>query len=315
LNGQPSVRQETRQRVIEAMQTLNYRRNFAARALVTRRSHTVGIVGFDTTLFGPARMLYSVEDAAWRAGYLVSIATVRELTRQQVVDAVDRLTQHAVDGVIAIAPNQAMTRALAEAPARLRCVAVGGAGESDAALRVSIDNVTGARLATQHLLDLGHRTVHHAAGPLDWPEARARLDGWRATLAAAGRPIPPVATGWWDAESGYEHGRRLAPDPGVTAVFCANDRIALGLLRAFHEAGRRIPADVSVVGFDDTPEAGFFHPPLTTVRQDFEELGRRSLELLLGHMGVSEMTDSPDHVLVPPDLVVRASSGPRSPGA
>ncbi len=310
LNDHPNVRQETRQRVLEAMQSLNYRRNLAARTLVTRQSHTLGIIGFETTLFGPASMLYGIESAARDAGYLVSIATVRDLESRHVLDAVDRLTQHSVDGVIAIAPKQAVTTALGQAPRDLPCVAVGGAGDSAAVPTVRIDNAAGARLAVRHLLDLGHATVHHAAGPADWPEAHERIEGWRRTLEEAGATVPPVHPGWWDADAGWTQGRRLAADPSVTAIFCANDRIALGVLRALHEAGRRVPEDVSVVGFDDMPDSGFFLPPLTTVRQDFAELGRRSLGLLLDHM-TAEADRPAGQILVQPDLVVRASSGPR----
>ncbi|WP_097320381.1 LacI family DNA-binding transcriptional regulator [Paractinoplanes atraurantiacus] len=307
LNNHPNVRQETRLRVLEAMQSLNYRRNLAARTLVTRQSDTLGIIGFETTLFGPASMLYAIESAARDAGYMVSIASVRDLERRHVVEAVDRLTQHAVDGVIAIAPKLTVTNALAQAPPSLHCVAVGTAGEPDAAPTVGIDNTAGARLATQHLLDLGHATVHHVAGPADWPEAQERVEGWRDTLYKAGAVVPPADPGWWDAESGYARGRVLAADPQVTAIFCANDRIALGVLRALHETGRRVPDDVSIIGFDDMPDAGYFLPPLTTVRQDFRELGHRALALLLEHMAGDSTTDQ---VLVTPHLVPRASTGP-----
>ena len=310
INDHPNVREETRQRVLDAMRSLNYRRNLAARTLVTRQSHTLGIIGFETTLFGPASMLYGIESAAHSAGYMVSIATVRNLDRQHVLDAVGRLTQYSVDGVIAIAPKHAVTTALIQAPPDLRCVAVGGAGRSDAVPTVQIDNATGARLATQHLLDLGHPTVHHAAGPADWPEAHERIEGWRRTLYEAGAVVPPVHPGWWDAGSGYEQGRTLAADPQVSAIFCANDRIALGVLRALHEAGRRVPEEVSVVGFDDMPDSSFFLPSLTTVRQDFAELGRRSLGLLLEHISAPAADRPPEHILVAPELVVRASSGP-----
>ena len=310
LNDHPHVRQETRERVLEAMRSLNYRRNLAARTLVTRQSHTLGIIGFETTLFGPASMLYGIESAAREAGYLVSITTVNRLERRPVLDAVERLDQHSVDGVIAIAPKAAVTNALVQAPSNLRCVAVGGDGETDAVPTVRIDNATGARLATQHLLDLGHRTVHHAAGPADWPEAHERIEGWRRTLYAAGAVVPPVTPGWWDAGSGYEQGQALAADPSVTAIFCANDRIALGVLRALHEAGRRVPEDISVVGFDDMPDSPFYLPPLTTVRQDFGELGRRSLALMLEHLSGSADGKPPSHVQIAPELVVRGSSGP-----
>src|SRR5436305_1736234 len=103
--------------------------------------------------------------------------------------------------------------------------------------------------ATRHLIDLGHRTVHHVAGPAGWLDAAGRAEGWRAELDRAGRPVPAPLQGDWSARSGYAAGRALAADPDVTAVFCANDHLALGLLRAFHEAGRQVPAEVSVVGF------------------------------------------------------------------
>ncbi|MEU7905582.1 LacI family DNA-binding transcriptional regulator [Actinoplanes sp. NPDC049118] len=308
LNEHPNVRQETRERVLEAMESLDYRRNLAARTLVTRQSHTLGIIGFETTLFGPASMLYGIEDAARTAGYLVSIAMVRNLDRRPVLEAVDRLRQHAVDGIIAIAPKPAVTNGLLQAPSDLYCVAVGGAGETEAVPTVRIDNATGARLATEHLLALGHSTVHHVAGPADWPEAQERIAGWRDALNRAGAVVPPIVPQSWNAESGYLQGQRLARDESVTAVFCANDRIALGVLRALHEAGRRVPEEVSVVGFDDMPDSGYFLPPLTTVRQDFAELGRRSLTLLLEHMAGPDDAESPAHVTVTPELIVRGST-------
>ncbi|MEV6342583.1 LacI family DNA-binding transcriptional regulator [Actinoplanes sp. NPDC051851] len=322
VNDHPNVRAETRERVLAAMRSLNYRRNLAARTLATRESHTLGIIGFETTLFGPESMLYGIESAARGAGYLVSVATVRELSHRPVREAMDRLAQHDVDGIIAIAPKPAVITALTHAPAGLACVAVGGANPVvgpasgagsgfDQFPTVRVDNAAGARLATRHLLDLGHATVHHAAGPPDWPEAQARVDGWRETLYAAGAVVPPVTPGWWDAAAGYEQGRRLAADPEVTAVLCANDRIALGVLRAMHENGRRVPEDVSVVGFDDMPDSGYFMPPLTTVHQDFAELGRRALALLLRHMSRPDDGAPPENVVVAPDLILRTSTAPR----
>ncbi|MEV6300207.1 LacI family DNA-binding transcriptional regulator [Actinoplanes sp. NPDC051861] len=309
LNEHPNVRAETRERVLAAMRSLNYRRNLAARTLATRESHTLGIIGFETTLFGPESMLYGIESAARAAGYLVSVATVRELAHRLVLEAVDRLAQHDVDGIIAIAPKPSVITALTHAPAGLACVAVGGAGSGgDPFPTVRVDNTAGARLATRHLLDLGHATVHHVAGPPDWPESQARVDGWRETLYAAGAVVPPVTAGWWDAAAGYEQGLRLAADPFVTAIFCANDRIALGVLRALHEAGRRVPEDVSVVGYDDMPDSGYFIPPLSTVHQDFGELGRRALAVLLRHMGRPSDDAPPEAVLVAPRLIPRSST-------
>lgn len=308
LNDHPSVRPETRQRVLDAMRALNYRRNSAARTLVTRRSRTLGLIAFETTLFGPASTLYALEQAARAAGYFISVASVRTLDRESVREAVDRLCEQSVEGIVAIAPKNSMVTALAQVPAGLAVVGVGGGGES--LPTVCIDNVAGAAMATRHLLDLGHTTVHHIAGPADWPEARDRIDGWRAALYAVAAPVPAPWPGDWSARSGYEQGRLLAAEPSVTAVFCGNDQIALGTLRALHEAGRRIPDDVSVVGFDDVPESGFFLPPLTTVRQDFAELGRRSLALLIEQLHNGTRTNR--RVSLTPGFVARASSGPPS---
>ncbi len=151
------------------------------------------------------------------------------------------------------------------------------AGPQDAVPVVAVDQFAGAVSATQHLLDLGHTSVSHISGPADWLETQERIEGWRATLEAAGIEAPPPLAGDWSARAGYDLGRRLTADPSVTAIFAANDQMALGVLRALHEAGRQIPAEVSVVGFDDIPEAPYFMPPLTTVRQDFIEVGSRSL--------------------------------------
>ncbi|WP_433309672.1 substrate-binding domain-containing protein [Micromonospora sp. CA-269861] len=307
INRHPHVTDATRQRVMDAMRKLDYRRNLTARALVTRRSGTLGIIGYESPLFGPSSMLYAIESAARAAGYFVSVASVRQLDRRSVLDAIDWLCQQSVEGVIAIAPKPAMADALAEASPAIACVTVGG-GSSDAVPSARIDNVAGARSATRHLLDLGHRTVHHVAGPDDWPEAGERLRGWREALQDAGRPTPPVVPGDWSARAGYEQGRRLTVDPFVTAVFCASDQLALGVLRALHEAGRRVPEDVSVVGFDGTLDSAHYLPPLTTVRQNFAELGRLSLELLLSQLDRTEGAPASRRQLLVPELVIRRST-------
>lgn len=306
LNDLPNVSPTTRERVLDAVRVLNYRRNLAARTLVTSRSRTIGLIGFETTLAGPASMIYGIEKAAREAGYYVSIATVRSLERYAVLDAVEQLCAQAVEGIIAIAPKNSVADALTQVPVGTPAVGVGGADDGFVPM-LRVDNVRGACMATRHLLDLGHATVHHVPGPIDWPEARDRLDGWRQTLHAAGAPVPPTESGDWSARSGYVRGQRLAADPSVTAVFCANDHIALGVLRAFHEAGRPVPARVSVVGFDDTPESGYYLPPLTTVHQDFAELGRRSVDLLVAQLnGAQPAANGQVHLC--PHLVVRASA-------
>jgi len=305
INDSPHVRADTRQRVEDAMRKLGYRPNSVARALVTGRSRTLGVVSFDTTLFGPASTLFGIERAAHDAGYFVNIVSLRSLTRSAVLSTVERLRQQGVDGILVIAPQESATQAVLHLPDDVAVVAAEAAPDESVPL-VAIDQVEGARLATQHLLDQGHPTVWHVSGPLDWLEAQDRVDGWRTTLETAGAAPPPVLLGDWSARSGHELGRDLAANPDVTAVFAGNDQMALGLLRALHEAGRRIPDDISVVGFDDIPEAEYFTPPLTTVRQNFNEMGRRSLLLLLERIETGDRT--PVRETVAPELIVRAST-------
>ena len=303
INDSPHVRAATRQRVEDAMRKLEYRPNPVARALVTGRSRTLGVVSFDTTLFGPASTLFGIERAAHDADYFVSIVSLRSLDRSSVMSAVERLRAQGVDGILVIAPQESASQAILHLPQDVPVVAA-EAGPGESVPLVAVDQVEGARLATQHLLDLGHRTVWHISGPSDWLEAQDRIDGWRSTLEAAGAAPPPVLVGDWSARSGHELGSRLGAE--VTAVFVANDQMALGVVRSLHEAGRRIPGDISVVGFDDIPEAEFFTPPLTTVRQNFNEMGRRSLLLLLEQ--IESRSRAPIRETVPPELIVRAST-------
>jgi DNA-binding LacI/PurR family transcriptional regulator len=307
INDSKQVRPTTRERVLAAMRQLDYRPNSVARALVTGRSHTLGVVSFDTTLYGPASTLFGIERAAHAEGYFVSIVSVTSLDRESVLSAVERLRAQGVDGILIITPQEAATEAVVHVPPGMPMVAV-EAGPERAVPVVTVDQIEGAQAATRHLLSLGHRTVWHIAGPGDFLEARQRIEGWQSALEAAGADVPPVLSGDWSPRSGYELGQRLVTVRGVTAVFAANDQMALGLLRALHEVGRQIPRDISVVGFDDIPEAQYFIPPLTTVRQDFNELGRQSLMLLLSEIGAAERSSS--RVVVAPELVVRESTAP-----
>jgi len=209
-----------------------------------------------------------------------------------------------VDGVVVIAPLRAGVDALRHVRTDFAVVAV-AAGPNASIPVATIDQVAGAAAATRHLLSLGHETVWHLAGPNDWKEAEERIEGWRSVLQAVGAPLPALLRGDWTARSGYELGQNLLEIPEVTAVFAANDQMALGLLRRLHEAGREVPRDLSIVGFDDIPEAAYFTPPLTTIRQDFTDLGRRCLYALLARI---EGEAGPTRVVVAPELVVRGST-------
>ncbi|MEO3872977.1 LacI family DNA-binding transcriptional regulator [Nonomuraea sp. B12E4] len=307
LNDHPNVRADTRARVEAAITRLGYRRNLVARALVTKRSRTLGVVSFDTKLYGPASTIYGIEQAARTAGYFVSIVSLKSLDTASVREAIDYLAEQGVDGVVVVAPQRSAARALVKLPSGLPAVAVEGTHSADVSA-VCIDQMEGAKLAVRHLLQLGHKTVWHVRGPSDWLEAEGRLEGWRAALEEAGRPVPEPLVGDWSPHAGYEAGKSLAAMDGVTAVFTANDQMALGVLRALSEEGVRVPGQISVVGFDDIPESEFFSPPLTTVRQDFDVVGRHCIEVLLRQIDAGPTAYEP--LVIRPSFVVRSSTAP-----
>jgi DNA-binding LacI/PurR family transcriptional regulator len=314
LNSPEKVRPATRARVLAAVRELDYRPNLAARVLVTGRSGVLGVVSFDTTLYGPASTLYGIERAAREHDYGVSIVSLNLLNRQSIGEGVDRLRSQKVDGIIIVAPHESAAAGLHDLPPHLPIVVV-GAGEDVPFPLAAVDQYGGAVRATRHLLSLGHETVAHLSGPASWVDANGRVAGWRDTLVAEGRPVRDVLVGDWSAQSGYHLGKRIARDREVTAVFAANDAMALGLLRALREAGRLIPAEVSVVGFDDVPESPYFSPPLTTVRQNFGDVGQRAFKLMLDRMSDPDADLGADPAghrrVIEPELVVRESTDVR----
>ncbi|MBU7596563.1 LacI family DNA-binding transcriptional regulator [Streptomyces sp. P38-E01] len=304
LNGHPNVREQTRLRVRAAIEELGYRPNRAARALVTGRSQIIGVVAQNSTLYGPSSLLAAFELAASAAGFVVSVRRVRHLDRASITAAVEHHRDQRVAGIVVIAPTAAADEALAEVPADIPLVAVDGDPERGGAL-VTVDQEAGAAAATRHLLDAGHETVWHVSGPADWFDAAGRVHGWRHALETAGAEVPPVSAADWSAASGYRAGQMLARMPEVTAVFAANDHLALGILRAMTERGRRVPDEVSIVGFDDVPEAAYFTPPLTTVRPDFDAAATDTLELLLPR--INGTGSGSEHRVLTPELVARSS--------
>jgi DNA-binding LacI/PurR family transcriptional regulator len=306
LNGFPKIRPATRARVLAAIEELGYRRNTAARTLVTRRSGIIGVITADMNHFGPANIMLGLESASREAGYSLSLTGLPEISRASLRAAVDQVLDLAVEAVVMIVAHQEALTLAQSLRIGVPLVLVEG-DLSATPLRAGVDQIAGARLATDHLLDLGHESVLHLPGPAVWLEAAARAEGWRLALAERDRSVPALmAEGDWSSRSGYEAGRAMLQETRLpTAVFAANDQMALGLLRALHEAGVRVPQDVSVVGFDDLPESGYFTPPLTTVRQDLRQLGQLTMALVLrvlaGELDASEP-------LVKPLLIVRSST-------
>ncbi|MDG4825887.1 LacI family DNA-binding transcriptional regulator [Asanoa sp. WMMD1127] len=315
INRHPHVAVATRARVLAAIEELGYRPNGAARALATGETRTIGLATANISQYGPAQTMVGLEHAARAAGYSLTVQVLDDTTARTMTAAIDRLATQSLAAIIALSTYDETVRAVRQAQSAVPLIAV-QAREAGHGPAVWVDQTAGAALATRHLLDLGHRTVHHVTGPAGSIEATARRRSWRAELEAAGAPVPSVLRGdWWPA-SGHAAGRELVArrrgGESVTAVFVANDQMAFGLLNAFYEAGLRVPEDVSVVGFDNVPEAPYSIPPLTTVRQDFAELGRRGVQLVLELLRGEQARPRP----VAPQLLVRATTAPpaRGPG-
>jgi DNA-binding LacI/PurR family transcriptional regulator len=308
INGERYVKEEVRLRVLQAAQELGYRRNNAARALNSGRTRRIGLVSLGSALHGPASMLFELERAARSTGYSLSVVTTFEGDPAGVAGAIDSLLTEGVDGIVLSEPIDEGENVPLDVDLPVLSLGRFPGLTGSRIVITGSDGPQAGRIATEHLLSLGHRTVWHVAGPEPWHGSRAREEGWRAALAEAGAVAPPMTRAGWSAASGYQCGRMLARIPDCTAIFAANDHVALGIMRAMAEQGRRIPEDVSLVGFDDVPEAGYFHPGLTTVRQEFAEVGREAVRLLLDQLATG--VSSTENALVEPVLIPRATVGP-----
>jgi DNA-binding LacI/PurR family transcriptional regulator len=304
INHHPSLRPETRQRVQAVIDEMHYRPNLVARALGSSRSRTIGVLASQRTQYGAAAAIQGVERAAQDAGYFVNTTSLVSNDPAALRAALALQLDHMVDGIVIIAPQTRTLNLLDELASDVPYVML-HSRESGDPHELFVDQVAGARAATRHLIGLGHRDIVHLAGPQEWIEADARMQGFLLEMIDADMPVTPPILGDWTAAFGHHAGLELARTGGFTAVFSSNDQMALGLIHAFRSAGRSVPGDVSIVGFDDIPEAAHFWPPLTTVRQDFEELGRQCVARLLGTSSGPLSGSSP----LDPELVIRESTG------
>lgn len=305
LNDSPQLRPRTRERVLAAIEDLGFRPSAAARALATSRSGLIGILAAEShSFYGTATAMAAIEQAARDAGYRVPVVNAAP-DAESLADGLAHLQRENVEAIVVLAPQERALEAIDSLAIGVPFVALGASGRG-ADSRLLVDQAEGARLATEHLLGLGHTRIAHIAGPQQWVEAHARLDGFTARMTEAGLAPSGVIAGDWSAESGFRAGLRLLDEAvGATAVFAGNDQMALGLLHACADRGVRVPEDLSVVGFDDVPEAAHYQPPLTTIRQDFAEVGRRTIGVVLAELrGGTAAVDRP----VPPVLVERAST-------
>lgn len=300
INGRPNIKASTREKVEAAMSEIDYIPSSIARALATNRSRRIGVIVDSPMEFGPGSTMRGIEQAAVAAGYAVAAATVDD----DVDAAYEHLKLQGVEALCVIAPRYSTIPSLREIGRGLPTILLKAEPEDDL-LTAAVDQYAGAVHAVDHLLELGHRRILHLAGPTDWADARVRGRAFSDRLGAEGLPLLPELIGDWSSDSGYEIGRTAPELADVTAVFVGNDQMALGLIHGLRTRGIRVPEDVSVVGFDDLPDARHFLPPLTTVRQDFAELGRVAIRTLL-----ARLEGDPDvaSTMLEPELIAREST-------
>jgi LacI family transcriptional regulator len=308
INNSPDVSNKTRRRVLEAIEVLGYHPNLVARSLKTRRSLILEVITFGVDTLIPRELMEAMGRGAKARGYRIMFSSIVDENIHEVRSLLHRLNSRACDGAIITAPvkNAAFEQLIEFHPA-VPLVQI--RNERGSILpSVIIDQEVGSQMATQYLIDLGHRQIAEISGPPGWHEPAMRHESFMATLSAHQlTPAAIVESSQWMPTGGYEAAHRLL-DSGApfSALVVANDYLALGAILALSERGLRVPEDVSIIGFDDTPEAAFFRPPLTTIRQDYEALGQQSIQYLID---IINNPDMPVHqrVLVP-QLIERQST-------
>ncbi|MEY4944743.1 MAG: hypothetical protein RL384_687 [Actinomycetota bacterium] len=304
LNNNPSIRPETKTRVLKAMESLGYRPSLAARALASSRSKMLGILSSDTDFTGPAAMVHHMEAAARAQGYFVVTVGIDANDEESVQSGIDHLMKLGIEGLALVTPQLRAVEIARAAVSGIPVVTLDSMYRMDE-LAVSVDNFAGGAAATQHLIDLGHRNIVHISGPQGWFESTTRAAGYTATMLNANL-TPQVIDGDWQIDTGYRIGKKLdIESKGVSALFVANDRMAFGLLHAMRERNIEVPKRLSIVGFDDLEESTYSSPPLTTLRQDFKELGNRAMNLLLSEISGTS-TKKLDRLI--PELIKRGST-------
>jgi DNA-binding LacI/PurR family transcriptional regulator len=305
VNNLPNVRSSTRVRVEEAIKKLRYVPSPAARALVTRRSRTIGLIATGGPEYGPSSTVLYFNAAARDARWSVFTANMTDSDTGSIRGAVEAFLRQNVEGIAVISGHEGAVDVVAGMELTIPLVALEATSHTGLAT-VGADQYTGSRMAVRRLIELGHRGIAHLAGPADSVDARERERGWRDELGAGGLAARVIGVGDWSPSSGYRFGMSSDLD-GLTAVFASNDQMSIGLVHALNERGLSVPTDMSIIGFDDIPEAAYMTPPLTTVRQDFERIGRDMLSTLLSRIEGDGATDVPQSV---PELIERSSTGP-----
>jgi DNA-binding LacI/PurR family transcriptional regulator len=298
LNDSPSLREDTRQRVLDAMAELDYRPNNAARALGTATTRTLGVIATDVTLYGPTVAMAALVTAAREAERWIATAYADAGDEASVEAAVAHVLGQGVDGIVLLAPHAHTRDVLTRRAVGVPVVIMHG-GDDDRQAEAEA-------LVVEHLVSLGHRRIGRVGGPPDWIEETSRSAGFRTALASHGLAPGPSWAGDWSARSGAELAAEVATAVRsrrrLTAVAVANDQMALGLITGLREHGVQVPADLSVAGFDDNPDAAFYQPALTTARLDVAGEARRCVAAVFDR-GAAVTTDAAV-------LVIRESTAP-----
>lgn len=308
LNNKGEVRPETRERVLAAIEELNYRPNAVARSMVRGHTCTLGCIAPSLTDFTFASIIEGAQAEARRQGYF--ILTGSAPTEGEVESLLEEFLHRQVDGLMVFNPyaDDRFRYLLPLIQNGIPVVYLGNTPRTEPISSVRCDDRDGGLRATRYLLELGHRVIATITGPLNEECAEDRLRGYRQALAEQGLPLDDrlIAHGDWSAISGYRATRALL-GAGIpfTAIFAQNDQMAIGAIRALREAGLQVPRDVSVIGFDDIPLASYFDPPLTTLRQPMTELGERAARLLIA--AIRQPNPIPERLLLPARIVERAS--------
>ncbi len=308
--GTGYVSTETRERVEAAIRELDYQFNQSARNLRVNATQTIGVLMTGPSLFGSWSILTGLNEAAQAAGYGLVTSQVDvgpdDPNEQDVIHhALERLLIARVDGIVVSSPYPGIEDLLERAWETVPVVILSGRSWPKAD-SIVVDSYEAGLLATGHLLELGHTRILHIAGPEDRNEAHERERGYLDSLSQAGSTPLPRLRGDWSAESGYAVGEAVEPSD-FTAVFSANDQMALGFMSALRRRKLHAPAAYSIVGVDDMPDARYFAPPLTTVYMDFVALGRAGFEMVTARKRPGKRVA---HKIIHPRLIVRESTAP-----
>jgi DNA-binding LacI/PurR family transcriptional regulator len=307
INDKPGITEETRARVLAAIEQLGYRLDFRARSLRTGRTRTIALLVTDVASPFLSKIASAAEDCAYAAHYNLVLYNTRDsIERERAY--IDSVVQRSVDGVLAIAARDASTATASLTAAGIPVVMLDRIPQQYRGPSVTFDNRGAGRLAAEYLLSLGHRRLAHIAGPDSVNISQERLEGFGQALAehgqAGGFPLERAAA--WGVQDGYEAMRRLqGRDAAFTAIFAAGDPLAIGVMRALREAGRNIPTDVSILSIDDIDLAEFLYPPLTTISQAIAEMANRGVQLLLDLLAGNSPAET--QVVIAPRLIVRES--------